>query len=313
LADIVISEFMDQEAVARLSERWSTDYDPTLVDQRELLAARLKEARALIVRNRTRVDRPLIEQAPRLRVVGRLGVGLDNIDLAACKERGITVCPARGANESTVAEYVITAALLLLRGAFQAKDAVIAGAWPREDAIGHEIAGKRLGLIGFGANARETAKRGLALGMHVAAYDPFVPDDDLVWGSVRPASLLDILRHSDVVSLHVPLTDATRRIIDRSAIAAMPPSAVLINAARGGLLDEEALVEALTQGHLAGAALDTFEQEPLDAETGRRFAGVPNLLLTPHIAGVTEESNRRVSLVTADNVARVLDSLPQSD
>ena len=313
MADIVISEFMDQDAVARLAERWSTDYDPTLVDQRERLAARLKEARALIVRNRTRVDRPLIEQAPRLRVIGRLGVGLDNIDLAACEERSIAVCPARGANEATVAEYVITAALLLLRGAFQAKDAVIAGAWPREDALGREIAGKRLGLIGFGANARETAKRGLALGMHVAAYDPFVPDDDLVWGSVRPASLPDILRHSDVVSLHVPLTDATRRIVDRAAIAAMQPGAILINAARGGLLDEEALVEALTQGRLAGAALDTFEQEPLDAEAGRRFAGVPNLLLTPHIAGVTEESNRRVSLVTADNVARVLDSLPQSD
>lgn len=304
---------MDQEAVARLAARWSTDYDPTLVDSPELLATRMKDARALIVRNRTRVNQALIEKSPKLCVVGRLGVGLDNIDLAICAARDIAVCPARGANEATVAEYVITAALLLLRGAFQAKDAVIAGAWPRETSIGREIAGKRLGLIGFGANARETAKRGLALGMTVAAYDPFVPDDDLVWGPVRPTSLPDILRHSDVVSLHVPLTDATRRVIDRAAIAAMQPSAVLINAARGGLLDESALVEALTQGRLAGAALDTFDQEPLDTEAGRRFSGVPNLLLTPHIAGVTEESNKRVSFVTADNVARILEAQPQPD
>ena len=308
MADIVISEFMDREAVARLATRWSTDYDPSLVEQRGRLAARLKEARALIVRNRTRVDQPLIEQAPRLCVIGRLGVGLDNIDLAACAERDIAVCPARGANEATVAEYVITAALLLLRDAFQAKDAVIAGAWPRESSIGREIAGKRLGLIGFGANARETAKRGLALGMTVVAHDPFVPDDDLAWGSVTPAHLQDVLQDSDVVSLHVPLTDATRHIIDRDAIAAMRPNAVLINAARGGLLDEGALVEALKQDRLAGAALDTFDHEPLDATAGRRFAGVPNLLLTPHIAGVTEESNRRVSFVTADNVARILEA-----
>ncbi len=303
---------MDQEAVACLAERWTTDYDPSLVDQPALLATRLRDARALIVRNRTQVNRPLIEQASGLRVVGRLGVGLDNIDLAACEARGIAVCPARGANETTVAEYVITAALLLLRGAFQTTDAVIAGAWPREAVIGREIAGKRLGLIGFGANAQETAKRGLALGMTLAAYDPFVPDDDSAWGLARPANLEEVLRHSDVVSLHVPLTDATRHIIDRDAIAAMRPSAVLINAARGGLLDEGALVEALTQGRLAGAALDTFEQEPLDAEAGRRFAGVPNLLLTPHIAGVTEESNRRVSLVTAENVLRVLNTRHRS-
>ncbi len=308
MADIVISEFMDQEAVDRLAARWSVDYDPSLVLSPEVLAKRLAEALALVVRNCTQVNRLLIAQAPKLRVVGRLGVGLDNIDLAACEERSIAVCPARGANEATVAEYVITAALVLLRGAFQAKDSVIAGAWPREALIGQEIAGKRLGLIGFGANGRETARRALAMGMTVAAYDPFVADDDPAWESVAPASLQDILSRSDVASLHVPLTDATRYIIDRAALAAMRPNAVLINAARGGLVDEGALVEALTQGRLAGAALDTFEQEPLDAEAGRRFAGVPNLLLTPHIAGVTEESNKRVSLVTAENVARVLEN-----
>ncbi len=311
MADIVISEFMDPQGLERLEAHWSLDYDPTLVEAPEQLAERLQKSQALIVRNRTQVDVALLDRAPRLRVIGRLGVGLDNIDLAACEARGVTVCPARGANEATVAEYVIAAILLLLRGAYCANEAVIAGDWPRQSLIGREIAGKHLGLIGYGANARETAKRAAALGMHVMAHDPFVPESDPVWNTVTRCDLPDILRLCDVVSLHVPLTDVTRRMIDRAAIAAMRPEAVLINAARGGLVEEQALVEALRAGRLAGAALDTYEEEPLTAETAWRFQGVPNLLLTPHIAGITEESNKRVSLVTADNVARVLEALTE--
>ncbi len=311
MADIVISEFMDQEALERLEGRWSLDYDPTLVEAPDQLAERMVEARALIVRNRTQVRTALLDRAPRLKVIGRLGVGLDNIDLTACEARGVAVCPARGANEATVAEHVVATILLLLRGAYRANEAVIAGDWPRQELIGREIAGKRLGLIGYGGNARETAKRAAALGMQVMAHDPFVPESDPVWNTVTRVDLRDILRLCDVVSLHVPLTEVTRRVIDRAAIAAMRPDAVLINAARGGLVDEQALVEALRAGRLAGAALDTYEEEPLSAEAGQRFAGVPNLLLTPHIAGITEESNKRVSLVTADNVARVLESLAE--
>ena len=248
----------------------------------------------------------LLEAARRLKVVGRLGVGLDNIDLDACKARGIEVRPATGANDLAVAEYVITAALLLLRRAWFATGRVASGSWPRMDLIGHELAGKRLGLVGFGAIARLTAAKGAALGMSVCAFDPFIPSANPAWAGVERSTLESLLSCADVVSLHTPLTPQTRRMIDGEALARMKSGAILINAARGGIVDEAALVAALQAGHLAGAALDVFETEPVSAGSGALFAGVPNLILTPHIAGVTDESNVRVSAVTARAVLDVL-------
>ena len=176
--------------------------------------------------------------------------------------------------------------------------------------MGREIAGKRLGLVGFGAIARETAKRAVALGMSVSAFDPYVTPDspawDQPWGRIEPSSLEPLIAGSDVVSLHVPLTPETRNLIGTAAIARMKPDAVLINAARGGVVDEAAVAEALRAGRLGGAALDVFEAEPVTAERGAVFAGCPNLVLTPHVAGVTVESNVRVSWVTVENVRKHL-------
>lgn len=308
MSDIVVSEFMDEAAVATLAARHPTHYDPTLVDRPDDLAERIPAARALIVRNRTEVNAALLQAATRLRCVGRLGVGLDNIDVAACRGRGVAVYPATGANDVAVAEYVVTAALLLLRGAWSATDAVAAGAWPRQTLIGREASGKRIGLVGFGAIARQTASRAAALGMEVLAHDPLLAPDDPAWAAARRLDLDALLAASDVVSLHVPLTPQTRRMIDAAALARMKPGAVLVNAARGGVVDEAALAAALAAGRLGGAALDVFETEPLTAAAGARFAGLKNLILTPHIAGVTQESNVRVSAVTAENVLRHLES-----
>ena len=307
MSDIVISEFIDEAAIAEVFAGRDVLYDPALVDRPDDLAAALKDCRALLVRNRTQVRGDLLAAAPRLTVVGRLGVGLDNIDLDACAARGIAVRPATGANDLSVAEYVITAALMLLRRAWLSSDRVIAGDWPRMAMIGRELAGKRLGLVGYGAIARLTAARAASLGMTIAAYDPFLPAADPAWAGVERLSLAALLATSDVVSLHTPLTPETRRMIDGAAIAAMKPGAILINAARGGVVDEAALCAALKAGHLGGAALDVFESEPLDAAAGAAFAGAPNLILSPHIAGVTDESNVRVSAVTARAVVEVLD------
>ncbi len=311
---VVISEFMDEAAIAAELAGLDVVYDPGLVDRPEDLAAAAARADALIVRNRTQVRGALLDAARDLTVVGRLGVGLDNIDLPACRARGIAVYPATGANDGAVAEYVIASALLLLRGAYGATARVAAGTWPRNALMGREIAGKRLGLVGFGSIARETARRAAALGMAVAAHDPFVAADDPAWtqtwtpasGPVERTALDALIAGSDVLSLHVPLTDATRGLIDAAALARMPTGAILINAARGGIVDEAAVAAALRSGHLGGAALDVFEREPLDAAAGAVFAGVPNLILTPHIAGVTRESNVRVSAVTAAAVRRYL-------
>ncbi len=304
---VLISEFMDEAAVASLSRRFNTTYDAALVDRRAELIGKLADVDALIVRNRTQVNAEVLAAAPKLRVVGRLGVGLDNIDVAACAARNIEVIPATGANALAVAEYVICTAMMLLRGAYASTAEVAAGAWPRVPlSNGRETAGKTLGLVGFGGIGRLTATLAKGLGMQVIAHDPMIPANAAVWQEtgVAGVSLEDLLMRSDVVSLHIPLTPQTRNLLGASQLSSMKPDAVIINSARGGVIDEAALAAALRSGRLGGAALDVFDAEPLKA--GSPLTGCPNLILTPHIAGVTAESNVRVSDMIADRVADFL-------
>ncbi|MFL6676139.1 MAG: hydroxyacid dehydrogenase [Massilia sp.] len=304
---IVICEFMDEPSVNELRRNFDVVYDPKLVDRREDLQQQLADAQGLVVRNRTQVRGELLAAAPQLRVVGRLGVGLDNIDVAGCEARQIAVIPATGANALAVAEYVIASTMVLLRGASLSSAAVAAGEWPRPQlSDGRESAGKTLGLVGFGGIGRLTATLARALGMRVIAYDPMLAPEAPVWSEtgVGCVGLDGLLAEADAVSLHVPLTDATRALLDAARIGAMKPGAVLVNTARGGIVDEAALAQALREGRLGGAALDVFEREPLAA--GSPLAGVPNLILTPHIAGVTRESNQRVSAMIADKVSALL-------
>lgn len=298
---ILITEFMDAPAVARLSARHEVVHEATLVDDMPRLLKLAASADAIIVRNRTQVRGELLAALTRCTVVGRLGVGLDNIDLAGCKARGMRVIPATGANAQSVAEYVVATAMLLLRGAYGASAEVAAGKWPRTAlSNGREIGGKTLGLVGYGSIGQLTGRLARLLGMQVIAHDAAMPA-----GADVPSLALDaLLAQADVVSLHVPLLDSTRHLIDARRLTAMKPGAVLINTARGGVVDEAALAEALRSGHLAGAALDVFEAEPLPA--GSPLAGCPNLLLTPHVAGVTAEANTRVSSLIADKVLEAL-------
>lgn len=243
---ILITEFMDEEAVERLRAAHPTSYAPELADAQAAIPARLAGVQALIVRNRTQVTEALLAAAPDLKTVGgRLGgVGLDNIDLDACASRGgVEVIPATGANTLSVAEYVVTNALILLRNAYQAGGhAMKAGKWPRAACSGREVAGRRLGLIGFGGIAQETARLATALGMKVSAYDPHVPvDDPPAWEGATARHFEAILATSDVISLHVPpLNGSTRHMMDAEAFEMMRAGSVLINAARGGVVDEDA-------------------------------------------------------------------------
>lgn len=304
---VVISEFMDEAALGGFGEDYNIVYDPALVDDRQRLLGLLHDADALIVRNRTRVDENLLDAAPLLKVVGQLGVGLDNIDLEACHRRSIDVKPATGANTLSVVEYVIATALVLVRGAYLDNEDMLAGNWPRDRMIGGEIAGRVMGLYGFGGIARSVAAKMQALGMRVVAHDPFVDEDDPVWEQVEYCSAASVLAKADILSLHVPLTDETRNLIGREALSAMKQGAILINTSRGHIVDEEALTEALKSGKLGGAALDVFASEPLIREKTSVFQDVPNLILTPHIAGVTQEGNVRVSQVTVSNVRESLE------
>ncbi|WP_233237767.1 hydroxyacid dehydrogenase [Bordetella sp. LUAb4] len=304
---IVISEFMDSPAVDTLRADFDVQYEPDLVDRREDLLRAVQSADALIVRNRTRVDAPLLAAAPKLKAVGRLGVGLDNIDMPACAARHIDVFPATGANARSVAEYVIATVLLLLRGAYHASAQVAAGDWPRNAlSNGREANQRVLGIVGYGGIGRLVARLARGLDMRVIASDPILTAEDPAWreGLADRAELDDLLRQADAVTLHIPLTDETRGLLNAERLAGMKDGAILINTARGGIIDEAALANALRSGKLAGAAIDVFDKEPLAA--GSALADVPNLILTPHIAGLTEEANTRVSDMTAQRVAHAL-------
>lgn len=305
---VVITEFMDEAALAQGNPAIRWTYAPDLVEDPARCHAALAEADGVIVRNRTQVDADFLRAAPNLRVVGRLGVGLDNIDLEACAARNIHVCPATGANSRSVAEYVIGAALILTRRVFTAGPQMIAGDWPRAElGAGGEILGRQLGLVGFGDIAQTVAALAAPMGLSIAAYDPYLPADHPAWHTaVRCDDLGTLMQRSDILSLHVPLTSGTANMLDRAAISTMKPGAVVINTARGGIVDETAVCEALRCGQLGGAALDVFADEPLGADAGAIFADVPNLILSPHVAGVTAEANIRVSQITVENVQRAL-------
>ncbi len=308
MARIVVSEFMDQAAVDALAAAHPTHYDPELADDTGALLAALADAEALIVRNRTFVDAAMLEAAPALRVVGRLGVGLDNIDEAACAARSVRVFPATGANGDAVAEYVVLAVGILRRGAFNATSRVANGEFPRAAlAQGREMAGAVLGIVGYGDIGRRVARLAQAFGMRVLAHDPALPVGDPAWGGAERMELPALLAAADAVTLHVPLTEATRGLIGEAELAAMRPGAVLVNTARGGALDEAAAAAALRSGHLGGLALDVFEIEPLPPYSPfAPLAGRPDLILTPHVAGVTSESIVRVSNMIAERVLATL-------
>jgi (S)-sulfolactate dehydrogenase len=304
---IVITEFMDERAVDQLRAQYNVLYDPNLVDDPVQMKLAATTADAFIVRNRTQVRGDLLAALMQCKVIGRLGVGLDNIDVAACQGLGLPVIPATGANALGVAEYVIGTAMSLLRGAYAASGAVAQGQWPRNAlSNGREIGGKTLGLIGFGSIGQLTAQLANGLGMKVIAYDPALKSDHEAFATNRTQSVSfeTLLTDSDVVSLHVPLVDATRNLFSGERIAQMKPSALLINTARGGIIDEVALSNALRSGKLGGAAIDVFGQEPLPI--AEHFKDCPNLILTPHIAGVSSESNERVSFMIAQKVMEVL-------
>jgi (S)-sulfolactate dehydrogenase len=260
---IVITEFMDDDAVATLAKAFgeaNVTYDPTLVDKPEALALAAADCDALVVRNRTQVRGALLEACKHTRVIGRLGVGLDNIDVPACEARGMKVIPATGANALAVAEYVIATAMLLRRASYLSTADVVAGKWPRNAlSAGREAAGSTLGLIGYGSIGRLTGALAHGLGMKVIAYDPALPEGHPAWnGVVNRVDLATLITTADVISLHVPLVDATRNMFNAERIAAMKRGTILINTARGGIIDEAALAAALKSGHLGGAAIDVF-------------------------------------------------------
>ena len=300
---ILITEFMDQQAVNELRQKFEVIHKPDAFAQPEQLVSELENALALIVRNQTKVTKALLNLAPQLKVVGRLGVGLDNIHLDACKARGIKVIPATGANAHSVAEYVVVAAVSLLRRLPAASQGMRVKGWCRaESSNGQEAPSRRLGIVGLGDIGCRVAQLARGLGFECFGHDPYLKEAP---AQIQHLGLDDLLETCDVITIHVPYTQATASMFNAQTITAMRPGSILINTSRGGIVDENALLEALQSGHLAGAAIDVFETEPLPAPTA--LANLENVIVTPHISGVTQDSNQRVSHVIAQRVAHELD------
>jgi D-3-phosphoglycerate dehydrogenase / 2-oxoglutarate reductase len=284
--------------------RAACDVDEASGADRAELLERIVSSEGLVVRSATKVDAELLAAGPRLRVVGRAGVGVDNVDVPEATRRGIVVCNAPQSNSVSAAEHTVALMLALARHVPQADAALRDGRWERSRFSGVELADKTLGLLGFGRIGQLVAGRARGLGMRVIAYDPYVGDErfrDL--GVTRVERPEDVYEGADFISLHLPLTPETRHAVDARALASFRPGARLVNAARGDLVDTDALVEALRDGRLAGAAIDVFEQEPL---TSSPLFELSNAIVTPHLAASTAEAQDRAGLVIAEQVVAAL-------
>lgn len=264
----------------------------------------LPDADGLIVRSATQVEEEILSVASKLKVVGRAGVGVDNIDLAATAERGIAVLNAPAGNTVSTAELTMALILAMVRRVAEADASVRQGKWDRSRFKGAELRGRTLGLVGAGRIGGEVAKRCRAFGMEVVAYDPYLTDERAAELQLERTELDQVLERADIVSLHVPLTESTRGIINSEAIARMKKGSFVVNVSRGGVVDEAALGDALNSGHLGGAALDVYEVEPLDADSSLR--GASNLLLTPHLGASTQEAQELVASEIAEAVRAAL-------
>lgn len=283
--------------------------DPRAWQDPQRLAAAVRDARALVVRNRTQVTAELLEAAPRLEVVARAGVGLDNLDLAAADAAGVVVVAALGANAVSVAEHALALALAVARQIVPLDARTRAGSWERQP--GTELAGGTWGLLSAGATARATGRLARALGMRVLAYDPYVAPDhpELVELGIQLAGLEEVVAASDVLSVHLPATADTRGLIGPSLLAQARPHLILVNCGRGEVVDEDALANALEAGRIAGAGLDVRTVEP---PTPGRLEALPTVVLTPHIAGITSASQRRIGEVLCADIRAVLGGVEAS-
>jgi len=300
---IVISEDVWSADFEALADSFPIVREPDLWSKTEELKAKLTGATALVVRNRTQVTREIIEAAPQLKIIARAGVGLDNIDIKAADDNGVIVSAALGINATAVGEETLAMALALSRKLIELDSSTRAGEWNRK--AGSEISGKTWGLLGFGATARATAELLKGFKVKVLAYDPFAKPTNEYLASINAtmASINDVVAQSDFISVHLPSTPETKEIINAQLLSTMKKSALLINVGRGEVINEADLESALKNGVIAGAGLDVRAQEP---PQDKRFTDIANVVLAPHIAGITHESQAAINRVLVSEIRAAL-------
>lgn len=300
---VLISDALSKEAVEILQKEKEFKVDVNTKMTPEELKAAIKDYDALLVRSATKVTRDVIEAASKLKIIGRAGVGLDNVDVEAASKKGIIVVNTPAGNTISTAEHAFSMMMALSRNIPQADMSVKKGEWERKKFMGVELYGKTLGIVGLGRIGTEVAKRALVFGMKVMAYDPFLSAERAKELGIELVDIMTIYKNADYITVHTPLTDETRHMISDKEFAVMKKSIRLINCARGGIIDEEALVRAIEAGKVAGAAFDVFEEEP---PKNSKLAKLGKVVLTPHLGASTEEAQMNVAIDVANTVRDAL-------
>ena len=299
---ILITEFMEVKSIEMLKTKFDVTFDQDLSNNPSKLKKIISNFDILIVRNKTQVKKEILENTPNLKFIGRLGVGLDNIDTEYCKNNNIYVQPATGMNADSVAEYVINSALSLLKNIPIANTETQKGNWPRNSIISRELKDKTIGILGFGLIGRKVAKISQIFDANVIAFDPYVDQNIAKKFKTKLETLENVLNNSHVISLHIPLTQETNNLINTETIKLMKKKPIIINSSRGGIINEEHLIDAYLNNQISGFALDVFQNEPVQHNILEKINPTFNCILTPHNAGVTEESNIRVSQFIAESI-----------
>ncbi|MCM8761045.1 MAG: phosphoglycerate dehydrogenase, partial [Candidatus Omnitrophica bacterium] len=301
---VLISDSLSKEAVEILTKEKEFSVDVNTKLTPDELKKAIKDYDALVVRSSTKVTKEVIEAAQRLKIIGRAGVGLDNVDVEAASKKGVVVVNTPAGNTISTAEQTLALMLSLSRNIPQADASMRRGEWERKKFMGHELYGKTLGIIGLGRIGTEVAKRALSFGMKILAYDPYLSMDKAKELGIEPSDLPGLYKNADYITVHTPLTDETNHMISDKEIAMMKKDVRLINCARGGIIDEAALARALEAGKIAGAALDVYEEEPPLKENP--LLKMDKVVLTPHLGASTEEAQTNVAVEVANTVRDAL-------
>ena len=299
---ILITEFMEVKSVEILKTNFDVTFDQDLSTNSNELKKIISNFDALIVRNKTQVNKEVLENAPNLKFVGRLGVGLDNIDIEYCKSNNIHVQPATGMNADSVAEYVINTSLSLLKNIPLMHQETSIGNWPRTSISSQELKGKTIGLLGFGLIAKKVSVLAKVFNTSIIAYDPFVDPSIGNEFDVKLIDINEIFKLADIISIHLPLSETTKNLLNYETFKKMKKQPIIINSSRGSIINEHDLLKAYDEKLISGFALDVYDIEPVQKNFLNKIKSNTNCILTPHIAGVTIESNSRVSEFIANSV-----------
>ena len=305
---ILITEFIDSQSLQNINKKFDVIYKKDAWQNKDFLEKEIQKFDGVIVRNKTSLDKNILINASNLKFIGRLGVGLDNIDTEYCKKNNIIVQPATGMNSDSVAEYVVNSSLTLLKKSQIINEQTLQGKWPRTSIVTKELKGKTLGLIGFGDISKKVLKLINVFDVTCIAYDPFINSKQMEVDNIKKVSFDEILNLADIISIHVPLNNETKYLFDRQAFIKMKKQPIIINSSRGGIINEKDLIDAYRNKYISGFALDVFENEPINETFYKNISNDMNCILTPHIAGVTAESNVRVSNFIIDKTNKFFEN-----